>query len=57
MIRKFIPKLHLSRGRIVYPFSTGVSSNGKPPKMAPFNPLDHGLNASFILTNFTKMKG
>ena len=31
--------------------------NGKPPKMKPFNPLDHGLSADFILTNFTKMKG
>jgi hypothetical protein len=32
-------------------------SNGKPITMKPFNPEEHGLSPSFILTNFTKMKG
>lgn len=25
--------------------------------MKPFNPVEHGLSANFVLTNFTKMKG
>ena len=32
-------------------------SNGKPPKMAPFDPKAHGLDEKFVLTNYTKMKG
>jgi hypothetical protein len=32
-------------------------SNGKPPKMPPFEPKEHGLDESFVLTNYTKMKG
>lgn len=32
-------------------------SNGKPPKMAPFDPKAHGLDDKFVLTNYTKMKG
>ena len=33
------------------------NSNGKPPSMKPFNPVEHGLSEDFVLTNFTKMKG
>ena len=32
-------------------------SNGKPPKMSPFDPVSYGLDPAFVLTNFTKMKG
>ena len=32
-------------------------SKGKPPKMNPFSPQDHGLPHDFVLTNYTKMKG
>ena len=32
-------------------------SNGKPPKLPPFDPKAHGLDESFVLTNYTKMKG
>ena len=38
-------------------FSTSLPSNGKPPALAPFDPTQHGLDANFVLTNFTKMKG
>ena len=38
------------------PTMAGIS-NGKPPSMKPFNPVEHGLNQDFVLTNFTKMKG
>ena len=38
-------------------FSQGFPSNGKPPPMKPFEPVEHGLDANFVLTNFTKMKG
>lgn len=32
-------------------------SNGKPQKMKIFDPVEHGLPADFVLTNYTKMKG
>lgn len=32
-------------------------SNGKPQQMKPFDPVEHGLPADFVLTNYTKMKG
>lgn len=32
-------------------------TNGKPPKIKPFVPEDHGLSTDFVLTNYTKMKG
>lgn len=32
-------------------------SNGKPQKLKPFDPVEHGLPADFVLTNYTKMKG
>lgn len=32
-------------------------SNGKPHNIKPFDPVDHGLPADFVLTNYTKMKG
>ena len=38
-------------------FSTSLPANGKPPSVPPFDPIQHGLDANFILTNFTKMKG
>ena len=38
-------------------FSEGLPRNGKPPAMKPFDPVEHGLEADFVLTNFTKMKG
>lgn len=38
-------------------YSQGFPSNGKPPPMKPFEPVEHGLDANFVLTNFTKMKG
>lgn len=38
-------------------FSSVKISNGRPPEMPPFNPVEHGLSQDFILTNFTKMKG
>lgn len=38
-------------------FSDSYPSNGKPPQMKPFNPVEHGLKPDFVLTNYTKMKG
>lgn len=38
-------------------YSQAFQSNGKPPPMKPFEPVEHGLEANFVLTNFTKMKG
>lgn len=38
-------------------FSSSSPNNGKPPPMKPFVPGEYGLDDSFILTNFTKMKG
>ncbi len=32
-------------------------SVGKPKQMEHFKPEEHGLDESFVLTNYTKMKG
>lgn len=36
---------------------SNFADNGKPPKRKAFDPVDYGLSESFVLTNFTKMKG
>ena len=38
-------------------FSSMLPRNGKPPARKPFDPVEHGLDSNFVLTNFTKMKG
>jgi hypothetical protein len=42
--------------RAAYSLSN-IVNNGKPPPLPRFDPVSHGLNADFVLTNFTKMKG
>ena len=43
--------------KISFNVSSTITTNGRPAQRKPWNPVDHGLSADFVLTNFTELKG
>lgn len=56
----FMIQRHLLRRTLLstpQAFFSEYPTNGEPPRMKPFDPVEHGLKADFVMTNYTKMKG